>query len=118
MRSPATSTRRAVSSRRISNGTVDLRFTQVDAGSLRSVGLLYQAVLIERDLDGFNDWAANGLDTAGLVAGFVGSGESAARYGALSDAEFVAALYADSDLDAAGAGGSGVGGAAGHRLAR
>lgn len=90
-----------------SNGTVDLRFTQVDAGTLRSVGLLYQTVLDRSgDLDGFNDWATSGLDKADLVAGFVGSNEFAARYGALSDTQFVAALYANSDLDADAVGGS------------
>lgn len=100
-------TLRGIEQGAFSNGTVDLRFTQADAGTLRSVGLLYQAVLDRSgDLDGFNDWAASGLDTAGLVAGFVGSGEFAARYGALSDAQFVAALYANSNLEADAAGGS------------
>jgi hypothetical protein len=89
------------------SGTVDLAFTQADTGILRSVGLLYQTVLNRSgDLDGFNDWATSGLDTPGLVAGFVGSNEFAARYGALSDTQFVAALYANSDLDAGAAGGS------------
>jgi len=89
------------------DGTVDLAFTQSAASVLGTVGLLYQAVLDRAgDMGGLSWWAASRADTDAIVRAFAGSGEFAARYGAMSNADFVGALYANSGLDAAQAGGS------------
>ena len=90
-----------------SDGTVDLGFTQAGAATLEAVGLLYQTLLDRAgDLGGLSWWAGSGLDRAQLVTGFTASSEFTARYDAMSDAAFVAALYANSGLDASAAGGS------------
>ncbi|WP_296943590.1 Ig-like domain-containing protein [uncultured Massilia sp.] len=90
-----------------SDGTVDLAFTEVGTATLTTLGLLYQAVLDRTgDAGGFGWWSGLYLDAGALVAAFTGSAEFAARYGSLSDADFVATLYANSGLDANAAGGS------------
>lgn len=91
------------------DGTFDLAFTQAGASTLATVGLLYQAVLDRAgDHGGLAWWAATKLDAAALAHAFTASNEFAARYGAMSDTAFVAALYANSGLDASAAGGSGA----------
>lgn len=88
-----------------SDGAVDLGFTQAD--TLATLGLLYQTVLDRAgDIGGLNWWSAKALDRASLVAGFIAAPEFTARYDALSDAAFVAALYANSGLTTEAAGGS------------
>lgn len=88
-----------------SDGTVDLGFTQAD--TLATLGLLYQTVLDRAgDIGGLNWWSAQALDRASLVAGFIAAPEVTARYDAMSDAAFVAALYANSGLSTEAAGGS------------
>lgn len=89
------------------DGTVDLAFTQADTATLTTLGLLYQAVLDRAgDLGGLSWWAGTGLQGSALVASFASSSEFVAQYGAMSDADFVAALYAHSGLAANAAGGS------------
>ena len=91
-----------------SDGTVDLAFTQADTATLATVGLLYQAVLDRAgDHGGLAWWAGIGLDAAALANAFAASNEFAGRYGAMSDTAFVAALYANTGLDAGALGGSG-----------
>lgn len=88
-----------------SDGTVDLEFTQAD--TLATLGLLYQTVLDRAgDIGGLNWWSTQALDRASLVAGFIAAPEFTARYDAMSDAAFVAALYANSGLSTEAAGGS------------
>jgi hypothetical protein len=88
-----------------SDGTVDLRFTQASAHTLTTVGLLYQAVLDRAgDAAGLASWAAQDLPMGQLAAGFAGSAEFQARYGALDDAAFVRTLYANSGLATTAAG--------------
>jgi len=75
------------------DGTVDLALTQAAASTLGTVGLLYQAVLDRAgDLGGLAWWVGSGADADAIVRAFAGSGEFTARYGAMSDAAFVAAL--------------------------
>lgn len=91
------------------DGAVDLAFTQAQTGNLATIGLLYQAVLDRAgDHGGLAWWSGIGLDAAALARAFTASGEFGARYGAMSDAAFVAALYANSNLDTGAAGGSGA----------
>ncbi|WP_371876455.1 DUF4214 domain-containing protein [Pseudoduganella chitinolytica] len=69
--------------------------------------MLYQAVLDRAaDLGGFAYWAAQDVTTAQMAAGFAGSAEFQGRYGALGDAAFVQALYANSGLAKGAVGGS------------
>ncbi|MEM8510800.1 hypothetical protein RCH14_000091 [Massilia sp. MP_M2] len=90
-----------------SDGVVDLAFTQANAATLETLGLLYQSVLDRSgDIAGFAWWTRAGLDKDALVAGFTETTEFVAHYGALSDADFVAALYANAGLDAGAVGGS------------
>ncbi|GGB84734.1 hypothetical protein GCM10011572_03310 [Pseudoduganella buxea] len=90
-----------------SDKTVDLGFTALDAATLANVGLLYQAVLDRAgDIGGVAWWAGQHAAVGQLAAAFAGSAEFQARYGALSDAAFVAALYENSGLAATAAGGS------------
>jgi hypothetical protein len=90
-----------------SDGNVDLRFTQAAPQTLKTLGLLYQAVLDRpADLAGFNNWSGSGLDVGALARGFAGSQEFAQRYGALDDARFVQALYDNSGLAGGAAGGT------------
>lgn len=89
------------------DGSVDLAFTQAGAATLQTVGLLYQGLLDRAgDLAGVAWWAGTGMDGAGLVSGFAASAEFSARYGAMSDTGFVAALYANAGLGVTAAGGS------------
>lgn len=90
-----------------SDGVVDLGFTQIDAATLTTLGLLYQTVFDRSgDIGGFGWWAGTGLSGSELVSGFTASTEFGARFGALSDGDFVAALYANSGLDADAIGGT------------
>ena len=74
--------------------TVDLSFTQADAATLRTVGLLYQSVLDRPgNLDGVIGWVGSHLNTLQLAQSFAGSDEFKARYAGSSDAQFVHALY-------------------------
>ena len=92
-----------------SDGNVDLRFTQAAPETLKSVGLLYQAVLDRpADLPGFASWVGRGLDAGALAQGFAASQEFSQRYGALDDARFVQALYNNSGLAGGAAGGEQV----------
>ena len=92
-----------------SDGNVDLRFTQAAPQALKSVGLLYQAVLDRpADLAGLSGWVGSGLDAGALARGFAASQEFAQRYGALDDARFVQALYSNSGLAGSAAGGEQV----------
>ncbi|QGZ39003.1 uncharacterized protein DUF4214 [Pseudoduganella flava] len=87
------------------DGTLDLSFTQGD--QIETLGLLYQAVLDRAaDLPGIASWANQHLTTAQLAAGFAASAEFHGRYDGMSDTAFVQALYANSGLDAAAAGGA------------
>ncbi len=89
------------------NATVDLGFTARDAATLANVGLLYQAVLDRAgDIGGVAWWAGQGAAAGQLAAAFAASAEFQARYGALDDAGFVAALYDNSGLATTAAGGS------------
>ncbi len=89
------------------DGTFDIAFTQAGAATLRTVGLLYQAVLDRPgDVAGFAWWTAQAADTAALAAGFAASAEFQARYGAMSDAAFVQALYDNSGMQADPVGGN------------
>ncbi|MES2257459.1 MAG: Ig-like domain-containing protein [Pseudomonadota bacterium] len=86
--------------------TVDIRFTQAGAANLKSIGLLYQAVLDRAgDLAGLASWANQHLDTLQLAAGFAGSSEFKARYQGMGDAHFVQALFHNSGLADSAAGG-------------
>ncbi len=87
--------------------TLDLGFTAADAPTLAIVGLLYQAVFDRAgDIEGVTWWAGQHAAAGQLAAAFAGSAEFQTRYGVLSDAGFVAALYANSGLAATAAGGS------------
>jgi len=89
-----------------SDGTVDLGFLQADPAKLQQVGLLYQAVLDRAgDVAGFQWWLGQDLDGARLAQAFADTAEFKGRYGALSDAAFVKALYDNSGLAASAAGG-------------
>jgi hypothetical protein len=90
-----------------SNGSLELDFLAAPAAQLKAVGLLYGSVLDRpAELDGLRFWLASGLDATGLAAGFAGSAEFQARYGAMSNAAFVQALYDNSGLAANAAGGA------------
>jgi large repetitive protein len=58
------------------------------------------------DLPGIAWWAGQGLGTGQLAAGFAASAEFHQRYDGMSDAAFVQALYANSELAAGAAGGA------------
>jgi large repetitive protein len=91
-----------------SDGTVDLHFTQAATADLQTVGLLYEAVLGRAGrVAGVTWWTDQHLDTAQLAAGFAGTAEFQARYGAMDNAAFVHALYTNSGLADSAAGGSG-----------
>lgn len=90
-----------------SDGTVDLRFTQGPVSDLKTLGLLYEAVLDRAgDLGGVSWWLTQHATVGQLAAGFAASAEFQGRYGTLDDAGFVHALYANSGLADAAAGGS------------
>jgi Ca2+-binding RTX toxin-like protein len=90
-----------------SSGSLELDFLSAPAAQLKAVGLLYGSVLDRpADLGGLRFWLATGKDAAGLAAGFTGSVEFQARYGAMSNAAFVQALYDNSGLAANAAGGA------------
>ncbi|HJV00403.1 MAG TPA: Ig-like domain-containing protein [Burkholderiaceae bacterium] len=90
-----------------SDGTVDLRFTQAPAATLKTVGLLYEAVLDRAgDLAGVSWWVGQHASTGQLAAGFAQSAEFKARYGGMDDAAFVHALFDNSGLASTDAGGS------------
>ena len=81
----------------------------LDAGSERldAVGLLYQAALGRAaDLAGLGWWLSLDAGTAQLAQYFTASAEFESRYGGMDDAAFVQALYANSGLDGAAAGGA------------
>jgi hypothetical protein len=89
------------------DGTIDLSFARHAAASV-DVGMMYQAVLDRpADLAGLSFWLGLQLDTAQLAGAVAGSAEFQARYGALDNAQFVAALFANSGLSASSAGGAG-----------
>ncbi|MBU4610258.1 DUF4214 domain-containing protein [Achromobacter sp. GG226] len=89
-----------------SDGTVDLALPHDSVASVVQVALLYQT-LFDRpsDLGGLQWWVAQDLDDGGLAQAFADSAEFKERFDGLNDAQFVAALYAQSgvDGDAAGA---------------
>jgi hypothetical protein len=90
-----------------SDGTVDLGFTQASAATLKTAGLLYQTVLDRAgDLGGMSWWAGQGGTVAQLAAGFAASTEFTQHYGAMSNADFVHALYSNTGLADNAAGGS------------
>ncbi|PHV03814.1 hypothetical protein CSQ96_29090, partial [Janthinobacterium sp. BJB412] len=85
----------------------DLTFSQAAAARLQNVGLLYEAVLDRSaKLVGFTWWMQSGLDAAAMADGFANTAEFKARYGAMDDAAFVHALYANSALADSAAGGA------------
>ena len=89
------------------NGALQLDFLSAPPARLKTVGLLYEAVLDRAaDEGGLRFWLASGNDDAGLARGFDGSGEFQARFGGMSNAAFVQALYDNSGLAASTAGGS------------
>jgi hypothetical protein len=89
------------------DGTVDLSFTQAGAATLKTIGLMYHAVLGHTgDLAGFSFWANAHLDVASLAAGFAGSTEFQAKYGAMDNNAFVLDLYRTAGLRTTTAGGS------------
>lgn len=88
------------------DGTLDLGFLAKDPGLVGAAGLLYQAVLDRAgDAAGLAWWLGLGLSAGQMARAFTGSSEFQARFGAMDDAEFVRALYANSSLDASAAGG-------------
>ncbi|MBA5689058.1 Ig-like domain-containing protein [Rugamonas apoptosis] len=90
-----------------SDGTVDLHFTQTATANLRTVGLLYEAVLDRAGrVAGVNWWTDQHMSAAQLAQGFAGTIEFKARYDGMDDADFVHALYANSGLADSAAGGS------------
>ena len=89
------------------DGTIDLGFSQAGAATLKSVGLLYQAVLDRAgDLSGFSWWVQHYAGAEAAAEGFVDSAEFKARYKGMDDTAFVRALYDNSGLagDALGGG--------------
>lgn len=89
------------------DGDADLAFTLAPAAQLKTLGMLYQAVLDRNaDLGGFNWWAAKDLDQAALVSAFIGADEYKARYDGMDDAAFVDALYQAAGLEADAANGA------------
>jgi hypothetical protein len=88
------------------DGTLDLAVLQADPAMLGTLGMLYQTLLDRAgDLAGIQWWLGCGLDQASLVQRFTDSAEFGSRFGAVSDAAFVQALYANSGLDDSAAGG-------------
>jgi len=81
------------------DGTVDLAFTQVGAGTLQAIGLLYQA-LFDRpgDLAGFQWWVDQHGDTLQLARSMSGTDEYKARYAGMSDGAFIQALFDNTGL--------------------
>jgi Ca2+-binding RTX toxin-like protein len=91
------------------DGTLDLGFLRAAPGQLETVGLLYQAVLDRPgDLAGLNWWLGTGGNAAQLALAFTQTAEFHARFDGMGDAAFVKALYDNSGLDAAAAGGMGA----------
>jgi large repetitive protein len=88
------------------DGTLDLAFTAANPAQLARIGMLYQAVL-DRPVDaaGLNWWVSTGIDTTQLAQAIAGTAEFQSHYGGMSNAAFVQALYANSGLAAASAGG-------------
>jgi hypothetical protein len=90
-----------------SDGTVDLRFTQAAPDTLKTLGLLYEAVLDRAgDLAGFSWWAAQHVGAGQMATGFADSAEFHGRYDGMDNAALVHALYANSGLADTAAGGS------------
>lgn len=86
------------------DGAQDLSF--LGDARIGTLGLLYEAVLDRgADVPGIAWWAGQDGTAQQLAAGFVASAEFGARYGALSDAAFVTALYDNAHLAASAAGG-------------
>ncbi|MBA5607060.1 DUF4347 domain-containing protein [Duganella sp. FT3S] len=89
-----------------SDGTVDLHFTQAATANLKTVGLLYEAVLDRAGrVAGVTWWTDQHLSAAQLAQGFAGTAEFKARYDGMDDAAFVHALYTNSGLADSAAGG-------------
>jgi hypothetical protein len=89
-----------------SNGTLELDFLSAPTAQLKTIGLLYETVLDRpADVEGLRNWLASGRDAATMAQGFTLSTEFQARYGAMSNAAFVQALYDNSGLAAGAAGG-------------
>ncbi|MFD2365132.1 Ig-like domain-containing protein [Pseudoduganella sp. GCM10020061] len=88
------------------DGSIDLSFLDAGQARLNAVGLLYQAVFDRAgDLAGLSWWLSLDASPAQLAQFFAATDEFQARYGSMDDAAFVQALYANSGLDAAAAGG-------------
>jgi hypothetical protein len=88
------------------DGTIDLGFLNTDPAQVERIGLMYQAVLDRAgELEGVKWWLSLGLGQAQLAQAFAGTAEFQSRFAGMGDAAFVQALYANSGLDAAAAGG-------------
>ncbi|WGG51958.1 Ig-like domain-containing protein [Rugamonas sp. DEMB1] len=89
------------------DGSVDLAFSQAGTAALKTVGLMYQAVLDRAaDMDGLAAWVQHFAGADGLAANFAASAEFQARYNRLDDNAFVKALYGNSGLSDNAAGGA------------
>ncbi|WGG51957.1 Ig-like domain-containing protein [Rugamonas sp. DEMB1] len=89
------------------DGSVDLAFSQAGTAALKTVGLMYQAVLDRAaDMDGLAAWVQHFAGADGLAANFAASAEFQARYAGMDDAAFVHALYGNSGLADNAAGGA------------
>jgi hypothetical protein len=89
------------------DGTVDLTFTQAQAGALQSLALLY-LTLFHRpgDLAGLNWWLSKGGDALQLAQSMMGSDEYKAGHAAADDGAFIDTLFQNSALQSGQAGGS------------
>ncbi|SFM05958.1 Ig-like domain-containing protein [Rugamonas rubra] len=89
------------------DGSVDLSFSQAGTAALKTVGLMYQAVLDRAaDMDGLAAWVQHFAGADMLAANFAASAEFQARYNRLDDNAFVKALYGNSGLSDNAAGGA------------
>lgn len=72
----------------------DLSFIGAAAARLKDLALLYHTAFDRApDLAGLSDWAATGLNTTQIARLFIHSGEWQARFGAMSNHDFVTTLY-------------------------
>jgi hypothetical protein len=87
------------------DGTLDLRF--LSSSMVDTVGMLYQTVFDRAGgVESLQWWLAQSMNKTQLAQAFTQSAEFQARYGAMNNAAFVHALYENSGLDAAVAGGA------------
>lgn len=72
--------------------TLDLGFTQADAGALREVGMLYHLMGRAGDFSGFQFWIGTGLRGSALAGSFMAAAEFK-QLTSLGDTDFITQLY-------------------------